>query len=119
MSSSATRVMTAPEAATYLRIELGPMKAWADFLADNIRDKQNAGGETVLPCARIRIGRCRRPVYALDDLRKFVDAVRAVEPKARKAPLQTMWLEVDRSVPWFARSNSFEEGSCLPPPHTH
>jgi len=101
MTATATATVTASEAAYLLRVALGPIRAWGDFLADNIRDKQSLHGLTLMPCCRKKIGRAYRPMYAVADVRAFIADVLAVEPSARmKAPVAVIDLPVDRKRPW-------------------
>lgn len=101
MTATMTATVTASEAAYTLRVALGPLRAWGDFLADNIRGKQSVQGITLLPCCRKKIGGAYRPMYAVTDVCAFIEAVLAVEPSARmKAPVTIIDLPVDRKRPW-------------------
>jgi len=103
-------VIQASEAAFLLRAKLGPIRAWGDFLADNIRGRQNIQGLTLKPCCRKKIGKGFRPMYALTDVETFIAKVLKLEPKAGKAPITPVVLEVDRKKPWrFIKFD--EEGS--------
>lgn len=95
-----TPVIQASEAAYMLRVKLGPIRAWADFLADNIRGKQSIQGLTLKPCCRKKIGKAFRPMYALTDIEAFIAKVLKIEPKAGKAPIKPVLLDLDRKKPW-------------------
>lgn len=82
MSAIEVRVMTAPETAAYLRQQLGPLVAWEDWLRDRRRGKGHSLADIDLqPCASMR-GLCRRPLYAIVDVARFVLAVRRRYPSA-------------------------------------
>ncbi len=102
-----TPVISASETAFLLRVKLGPIRAWGDFLADNIRGKQSINGLTLEPCSRKKTGKGFRPMYALEDVEAFIESVLALEPKAGKAPIKPTVLAVDRKKSW--RINKFDE----------
>ncbi len=95
-----TSVISASETAFLLRAKLGPIRAWGDFLADNIRGKQNIHGLTLKPCCRKKIGGCYRPMYAVIDIETFIANVLKLEPKAGKAPITPVLLELERKKSW-------------------
>jgi len=53
-----TPVITPAETAYLLRQHLGPLRAWADFLTDNIRGRQSVEGITLKPCAKANTAPC-------------------------------------------------------------
>lgn len=78
-----TKAMTAPEAAAYLRQQLGPLVSWETYLADLRRGRAQPMCDFDLqPCGTAR-DRCKRPLYAIHDLAVFVVAVRRRNPDAR------------------------------------
>lgn len=105
-----TPAISASEAAFVLRAKLGPIRAWGDFLADNIRGRQTIHGLTLKPCSRKKIGKGWRPMYAVNAVEKFIADVLAIEPKAGKAPVKPVVLAVDNRLPW--RMNKFDAGGA-------
>lgn len=93
--------VSATEAAYLLMKGLGPIRAWKDFLTDNIRGRQSVSGETLLPCCEQHDGRLFRPRYALSDIRVFVAAVRL--KIAEKYEINTVTLDLDPAREWFLR----------------
>lgn len=82
MSAIEVRVMTAPETAAYLRQQLGPLVAWEDWLKDRRRSRGHELADIDLqPCASMK-SLCRRPLYAVLDVARFVLAVRRRHPRA-------------------------------------
>lgn len=89
-------MLSAAETAHVLRTKLGPLRAWSDFLTDCIRHKTNLHGLTLMPAAVMKIGRSKRPVYALADIAGFVREVWDVLPESRTPrPLAPIYVEVD------------------------
>ena len=95
-----TPTITAADTAFVLRARLGNMRSWADFLTDNIRDRQDIGGLTLKPCARRKDARAFRPVYAVADVQAFIADVLALEPKAGPAPIKTTMLAIEDGHHW-------------------
>ena len=104
-----TPAISASETAFLLRAKLGPIRAWGDFLADNIRGRQNIHGLTLKPCGRKKIGKGWRPMYAVNAVERFIANVLAIEPNAGKIPVKPVVLAVDSRLPW--RMNKFDEGA--------
>lgn len=105
-----TIVIPAAEVAYILRVKLGPIRAWADFLADNIRERQDVNGERLLPCCRKSDGKTMRPMYAVRDVKLFIAHVLASVPGAGPQKVQPTTLTIDRRRPW--RINRFaQDGS--------
>jgi len=107
MTAVLTRTLSAPEVAFLLRVKLGPLRSWRDFLMDNIRGQQSIGGHTLLPCAQRHDGKSYRPVYAVTDVADFIAKVRASVPSAGKTPINFISLAIDRSRGW--RVNRFDK----------
>lgn len=101
-----TPAISASEAAYLLRAKLGPLRAWSDFLSDNVRGRQSIYGLTLTPCSRKKVGKGWRPMYAVKAVEKFIADVLAIEPKAGKAPITPVVLAVDSRLPW--RMNKFD-----------
>jgi hypothetical protein len=76
------RVCTLPagEVAYMLRRDLGPQRAWSDFLTDCIQGKTNFHGLVLLPVACIHRKGSRRPAYLKEDVFAFVRQALAVSP---------------------------------------
>ena len=101
MTTTSTLTISASEVAHLLRVKLGPLRAWADFLADNIREKQSINGLTLMPCAKLHDGRLLRPVYDAVDVKDFIAAVQAASPNASPVKVAAVKLSVDRGRAWF------------------
>lgn len=106
MSAIEVRVMYAPETAAYLRQQLGPLVAWEDWLRDRRRGKGHQLADIDLqPCASMK-GLCRRPVYAVVDIARFVLAVRRRHPGATpgiKPEVMVIRLDTDDRRSWRMR----------------
>lgn len=111
-------VISAADAAFLLRVRLGTLRAWEDFLADNRRGKQDISGYTILPCAKKKDCRTFRPMYAVEDVLAFIENVRKVEPTAVPEPIKPIALEVDDAAGWKAPANKFDERGCAIPAAT-
>jgi hypothetical protein len=100
MSIIEVKVMPAPEAAAYLRSQLGPIVAWDAHLADLRRGKALPLADFDLqPCAHVK-ARCRRPMYAIHDLAVFVLSVRRRYPEAGPGiKPQVCTIEIDTDDP--------------------
>lgn len=102
------QTVTAPEAAYILQNKLGGLRAWADFLADNIRGRQSINGLTLMPCARRKDSKAWRPVYDVRDVLKFVADVKAIEPSASEGkPIKPVTLTIEDGRFW--KLNKFNE----------
>lgn len=111
MTAVPTPTLSVSEAALLLRVKLGPLRSWRDFLTDNIRGQQSIGGHTLLPCAQRHDGRSYRPVYAVADVKDFIAKVLAAIPGAGRAPIKTVTLAIDRRRNW--RVNRFDKDGAL------
>ena len=101
-----TKTYSAADTAAILRARLGRIRAWPDFLSDNIRGRQNVQGHTLLPCASVLARGHYRPVYSSQDIAGFVDAVLKAEPTAGREALTPLTLAIDPRRPW--RLNRFD-----------
>lgn len=106
MSIVKVKVLSAPEAAAYLRNQLGPLVAWDAYLADLRRGRAQPLAEFDLqPCGRLK-DRCCRPVYAAHDLALYVLSVRRRFPDARpgiKPQVSTIEINTDDPRHWKMR----------------
>lgn len=102
-----TPTVALAEAATLLRLKLGAKKNWTNFLTDNIRDRQDIAGYTLLPCARQHDERNFRPVYHVQEIYEFIARVLAVMPSYGKEPIKQTILPIDTSKSW--RLNRFDK----------
>lgn len=102
-----TIVIPAAEVAFYLRAKLGPIRAWADFLSDSIRERQAIGGMRLLPCCKKSDGHVMRPMYAVADIEAFIAHVLKSVPGAGPQKVQPITLTIDRRRPW--RTNRFNK----------
>lgn len=96
--------ISATEAAHILMLAFGPIRAWGDFLADNIRGKQNISGHTILPACQMHDGRKFRPRYTVASIKQFIADLRK---DVAKCEIASVILDVDPSKDW--RSNCFDE----------
>lgn len=106
MRATDTATITLTETALLLRLYLGPLRNWTNFLTDNIRGKQCIAGRNLMPCARQHDGMLFRPIYAMQDIRDFIGAVQLAMPEARKTPVKATVLTIDRGRHW--RINKFD-----------
>ena len=103
------RAMDLGTTAAVLYQAFGPERNWRDFLTDCNRSRTDFQGFQLLPIARVRPdkGRCRRPVYALDDIVEFIRNVRDVWTKPAAADkLRRFTIDVPDilfHLPWQAR----------------
>lgn len=106
------KTVSATEAAYFLMKGLGPLRAWKDFLTDNIRGRQSVSGETLLPCCEQHDGHQYRPRYALSDIKAFVVAVRL--RIAEKCEISPITLDLDPERSWFLRRFDKDGVAVLP-----
>lgn len=101
--------LSSAETAYFLRRALGPVRSWSDFLADCIRDKSCHLGLTLLPVFRVRMpgDRCERPRYSAQQVKTFILAALALEPRPANAEqVRVQSIEVDdetMELPWCMR----------------
>lgn len=100
------KAMTAPEAAIYLRQQLGPLVSWETYLTDLRRGRAQPMCDFDLqPCVTVR-DRCRRPLYAIRDLAEFVLSVRRRNPLAKagiRPQICTVDIDLDDPRSWKMR----------------
>jgi hypothetical protein len=116
-----TEAISRAEATFMLRVFLGPLRNWDDFLADNIRGEQSIAGLKLLPCGRQKDARgTARPVYSVSEVKAFIENVRKAIPSAGKKPIKVTTLAIDRSKHW--KDNNFDRDGastarrlCVPP----
>lgn len=104
-----TATISASEAAYFLQKKLGSLRAWGDFLSDNIRDQQSVSGLTLLPCARLK-SRGWQTRYAIHDVQRFIRDVLALGLIPEK--IKPVTLAIERCTSW--KNNKFDKGgtSC-------
>lgn len=79
-------VLSAPETAALLHKRFGPVCAWDDWLSDRRRGRGKQFADFDLqPCAHIQ-ERCKRPLYALADVVKFILAFLRRHPDSKPRP---------------------------------
>ncbi|MFD1555404.1 hypothetical protein ACFSHT_07130 [Paraburkholderia silviterrae] len=124
MTTTIVQTISVADAAFMLHVYLGPIRSWTDFLTDNIRGRQSVAGHMLLPCARRHDGKSYRPVYAISDVRAFIEKVRKAIPSAGKTPIKTTALAIDSGVHW--RVNRFDRDgasvarrSCISARYAH
>lgn len=92
------KIYSAAETVFILRKQLGPMRAWSDFLSDCIRIRTNLDGLMLMPINHVDDGRAKRPVYALEDIVAFIREIWRLHPEARKyVPPKGKWTDIDPS----------------------
>jgi len=74
---------TTSQTAALLQQMLGDLRAWNDFLTDCIRHKANLDGLMLMPRFR-STSRPKRPAYAGEDIREFVEAVWGKRPDLKR-----------------------------------
>ena len=72
MTVAALHVVSAQDAAHALRHNLGPARAWNDFLSDCIQERTDFHGLVLLPTAASLYRGSPRPLYAVADIYAFV-----------------------------------------------
>lgn len=72
------RVITDNETAHILQCKLGSIRAWSDFLCDCRRGKADLHGHMLMPACVMVIGRSKRPMYRVSDIRDFINAMHAL-----------------------------------------
>jgi hypothetical protein len=106
MTIVSVKAMSAPEAAVYLRQQLGPLVSWETYLADLRRGRAHRLADFDLqPCGTLR-DRCRRPLYAIRDLAEFVLSVRRRNPAAKagiKPQICAVDIDLDDPRSWKMR----------------
>jgi hypothetical protein len=106
MRAIKVKVMTAPETAALLRQQLGPIVAWDDWLSDRRRGRGDQLADFDLqPCASLK-DRCRRPVYAIEDIVEFIKSVRRRHSTAKpgiKPDVMVIQLDGDDCRSWKMR----------------
>lgn len=102
--------ISAADTAFFLRAQLGPLRNWGNFLADNIRGRQSLAGHTLKPCARQSDGRAFRPIYSLSDVKVFIAQILAAVPSAGRTPVKPTTLSVDSGRGW--RINKFDKSGA-------
>jgi len=84
-------LISATEVQFALRLGLGPLRAWSDFLADCNRDRTNLFGLQLLPYGTRKM-RAVRPMYCPAEVGDFIRAVWAEEPSLKKS-----WRALDKN----------------------
>jgi hypothetical protein len=107
MATTVMQTLALSETAVMLRVYLGPIRSWTNFLTDNIRGRQSVDGLRLLPCGRRGDGKSLRPVYSLQAVKDFIAKVLTSTPEAGKAPIQAAPLAIDPSRSW--QHNKFDE----------
>jgi hypothetical protein len=104
-------VVSLSETAVLLRVRLGKLRAWYPFLTDNIAGKTDLFGQRLMPCGMQKSNGLLRPIYALEDIDRFVAHVMLAAPSAGKQPVTSVQLMLDRSRHW--RLNRFDENGAV------
>lgn len=127
---TSTAVIDLVDTVLYLRIKLGKLRAWDDFLADNRRGKQSIDGLTLEPTCRKKGRFGRTPMYAVRDVQQFVADVLASSPGIKPEPIMASNLDVENLASWRSPLNLFDDkggptyfpkakpSAVLPPVHS-
>lgn len=107
MTAINTQTLPVAEAAFLLRVHLGPLRSWTNFLTDNIRGQQSIAGFKLMPCGRQHDGKAYRPIYATRDVTDFIAKVLAAVPTAGKTPIKPTTLAIDKGRHWWV--NKFDK----------
>ena len=99
------KTVTASQTAYLLMKKLGITRSWPDFLSDCIRGRQAINGYVLMPCGKVIDKGLYRPVYSIDDIKRFIDDVIAKGGAARHTPSRI--LNLDMSKTWFNRKFNF------------
>jgi hypothetical protein len=94
-------------AAAIALLKLGddPVSDWASFLFDCARDRQTLHGLSLLPCARVKDGPLKRPVYAVEDVLEFIRRARALDGSLGPRPrMGAFTIKADPSLSWIANT---------------
>lgn len=111
------KVISAPEVAYILRVQLGPLRNWDDTLADMRRERVEIHGLTLLPTCRGKFAGAWRPMYAIPDVVDFIKAVRAAASgAARNVPYQVKTAHIDPTDtrPWQKRQVPVARSTLTP-----
>lgn len=100
MKTVNTEVLSFSDTSVLLRLRLGPLRPWHELLADNMKGCGDFGGIHLKPIARQYDGRGFRPVYAVDDVMKFIDVVLSSVSSACKTPIKPSILPLTRGKHW-------------------
>ena len=76
MTAVAVKAINQADTAYILHSAFGSVRSWHDFLGDCIRNRTSFYGLQLLPIGYERDHRCRRPVYAADQVAAFVREAR-------------------------------------------
>jgi hypothetical protein len=88
-----------------LRLGDDPVSDWTLFLFDCARDRQSLHGLSLLPCARVKDGPLKRPVYAVEDVLEFIRQARALDGSLGLRPrMGAFTIKADPSLPWIANT---------------
>lgn len=99
------KTISSQAVAVLLWRHLGDLRVWPDFLADNIRNRQDVNGYTLMPCARTLDGRTKSPMYDLLEVAQFIRDVQACVPGTKPGKMTVTTLAIDDALPW--RHNTF------------
>jgi hypothetical protein len=107
----AVNVLNSADTAVLLRVRLGPIRSWPDFLADCIRAKQELHGCRLMPCCRKRDRHGFRPHYSLPDIEEFILNIKTADATAGRAPIKPSTVVIDTSRGW--RLNRVDRSGAL------
>lgn len=108
-----TAVINIIDTVFLLRVKLGKLRAWDDFLADNRRGKQSINGLTLMPICRKKNLHGISPMYALTDVEQFIAEVIAINPTVKPEPIMPISLAVEDMADWESPLNLFDSRGGL------
>ncbi len=89
------KAIPAGEVAFILRRALGPMRDWADALADMRGEKTSVCGVRLMPAGEVHDGRCYRPLYTAAAIKEFIREVSAAGGSMKDVPIRTYDVDID------------------------
>jgi hypothetical protein len=106
-------VISRGEAATLLRLALGPEREWFNFLTDCARHRTSFNGLRLFPVASVMDARAWRPVYSETSVKEFIRQAQESHPELRSShtTIKRASIEYDDSIHWARRKASLTAAS--------
>ena len=101
-----TATLSKSDTAILLWQNLGAIRVWPDFLADNRRGRQDVNGIVLLSCGKQKDKKAMRPRYSLVDIAVFIKAVKLAVPEAGPVKIGSFTLPIDTVNP---HRNQFDQ----------
>jgi hypothetical protein len=97
MTTVTCLVLTQTDTTTMLHAVLGGMRSWRDVLSDCIRGGPGFRGLVLMPVSYVR-GRCKRPVYDVQEVDDFIKAILSLEAYQ---PIRPILVDMKVVPPWM------------------